>query len=234
MAISCDRVSILTLYQEIAPQAFPSVTTACGLAMTDREDCSDSPECGGRFRAFCGTARRPFPTVKNVGTPLPGCPDRTISRKSRWKFLPSPMPSPGGRVAPKGSGEECGRQSESQYKRTDLIPSRTLGGGLQISVIVRLPPAFLISHGTAYGGTMTASPRGKRWTLPRQRFLENESPPRWRWAFYVSFQGIDGLSCGLYGVGGGVLAVEFAGHRQAHRDALPAEAHGAGFGLLGA
>ena len=28
------------------------------------------------------------------------------------------IPSPGGRVAPKGSGEECGRKSESLYNIT--------------------------------------------------------------------------------------------------------------------
>ena len=35
------------------------------------------------------------------------------------------------------------------------------GGGLHIPKIVTLPPAFLISHGTAYGGTMIASPPGE-------------------------------------------------------------------------
>ena len=34
VAISCAIVQSRTVYQEIAPQAFPSVTTAFGLAMT--------------------------------------------------------------------------------------------------------------------------------------------------------------------------------------------------------
>jgi hypothetical protein len=35
-----------------------------------------------------------------------------------------------------------------------------------------LPAAHLISHGTAFGGTMTASPRGEAfWALPRQKFF---------------------------------------------------------------
>ena len=33
------------------------------------------------------------------------------------------IPSPGGRVAPKGSGEECGRKAESQHNQTDLCQS---------------------------------------------------------------------------------------------------------------
>ena len=33
------------------------------------------------------------------------------------------IPSPGGRVAPKGSGEECGRKAESQRNQTDLCQS---------------------------------------------------------------------------------------------------------------
>ena len=32
----------------------------------------------------------------------------------------APNPSPGGKVAPKGSDEECGRSSESQNNITDL------------------------------------------------------------------------------------------------------------------
>ena len=47
------------------------------------------------------------------------------------------------------------------------------------------------------------------------------------------FQGIDGLPCGLDGGGGGVLAVEFAGHGQAHGHALALKLHGAGLGSLG-
>ena len=47
------------------------------------------------------------------------------------------------------------------------------------------------------------------------------------------FQGIDGLPCGLYGGGGGVLAVEFAGHGQAHGHAVALEFHGTGLGSLG-
>ena len=34
MGISWNYLRIRARYQEIAPQAFPSVTTACGLAMT--------------------------------------------------------------------------------------------------------------------------------------------------------------------------------------------------------
>ena len=56
--------------------------------------------------------------------------------------------------------------------------------------------------------------------------------PAFRRALHL-FQGIDGLPCGLYGGGGGVLAVEFAGHGQAHGHALALEFHGAGLGSLG-
>ena len=50
---------------------------------------------------------------------------------------------------------------------------------------------------------------------------------------YGLFQGIDGLPRGLDGGGGGVLAVEFAGHGQAHGHALALKLHGAGLGSLG-
>ena len=35
------------------------------------------------------------------------------------------IPSPGGRVAPKGSGEECGQEPESKYNIKDLLLSWT-------------------------------------------------------------------------------------------------------------
>ena len=107
------------------------------------------PRFSGNGGFYCGNRRDTRPRVS-------GPPQAAI-------------PSPGERVAPKGSGEEFGQQSESQYQRTDLLSSRTLGGGLQISVIVRLPPAFLISHQSVPKSRLaTASPRGKRWALPRR------------------------------------------------------------------
>ena len=36
------------------------------------------------------------------------------------------IPSPGGRVAPKGSGEECGQEPESKYNIKDLLLSWTI------------------------------------------------------------------------------------------------------------
>ena len=71
---------------------------------------------------------------------------------------PSGNSPPGG---PKGSGEECGRKSESQHKRTDLLPGRSSGGGLQISVIVSYRPHSSSVMGPPWGEPMTASPRGK-------------------------------------------------------------------------
>ena len=52
-------------------------------------------------------------------------------------------------------------------------------------------------------------------------------------ARFVSFQGIHSGPCGPDGIGGCVLAVEFAGHGQAHGHALPDEFHGAGLALFG-
>ena len=60
-----------------------------------------------------------------------------------------PIPSPGGRVAPKGSGEECGRKAESLSSVTGLLSgwSSYLGAGLYVFGRPALPPAFLFSQG---------------------------------------------------------------------------------------
>ena len=38
----------------------------------------------------------------------------------KWRSDTHQIPSPGGRVAPKGSGEECGRKPEMQYNISDF------------------------------------------------------------------------------------------------------------------
>ena len=40
-----------------------------------------------------------------------------------FRFEEKSIPSPGERVAPKGSGEECGRKPESQHNKTGLLQS---------------------------------------------------------------------------------------------------------------
>ena len=59
VAISWYTVRICTMAQEIAPQAFPSVTTSdfALLAMTEWVHGADSPGCGGCLSWDCGTAR---------------------------------------------------------------------------------------------------------------------------------------------------------------------------------
>ena len=59
--------------------------------------------------------------------------------------LPNPL-SRGEGGPRRGSGEEFGHKTERQHKRTDLLLSRSSGGGLEISGVVKLPPAFLFSQ----------------------------------------------------------------------------------------
>ena len=41
-----------------------------------------------------------------------------------------------------------------------------------MAIILTFPPAFLFSHEIALGDFMTASPRGKRWVLPHQKYFD--------------------------------------------------------------
>ena len=103
------------------------------------------------------------------------------------------IPSPGGRVARvSGSGEECGRKSESPHNITDLLQGRSLwlGVGLCIFKIVTLPPAFLFSHQSVPKSRLaTASPRGKRFGAARRN--AGDGVP-----YGVGGAGIAGASCG--------------------------------------
>ena len=98
-----------------------------------------------------------------------GCPHATTApRRIRTEF---PNPLPRGEGGPKGRVRNAGGNMKVSKKRTDLHPSRSSGGGLQIFIIVRLPPAFLISHQSVPKSRLvTASPRGKRLVLPHQCF----------------------------------------------------------------
>ena len=81
------------------------------------------------------------------------------------------IPSPGERVAPKGSGEECGRKPKSLYRITDLFRGwkSYLAAGLWVPGHPMLPPAFLFSHQSVPKSRLaTASPRGKRFCASRQ------------------------------------------------------------------
>ena len=84
VGISWDMLQIRTVYQEIAPQAFPSVTTAFGLAMTavvgdwsffrrggtSRPPCQRGQllNCRKQFRSggFSGRAVRIRPTLRRI------------------------------------------------------------------------------------------------------------------------------------------------------------------------
>ena len=89
------------------------------------------------------------------------------------------IPSPGGRVAPKGSGEECGRKAESSYNITDLFRGVVVGTRSRSSrsrssnVTARIP---LQSWKSLWAISMTASPRGKRFSAPAGRRAILESP----------------------------------------------------------
>ena len=73
-----------------------------------------------------------------------GCPHATTApRRIRTEF---PNSLPRGVGGAKGRVRNAGGNMKVSKKRTDLHPSRSSGGGLQIFIIVRLPPAFLISH----------------------------------------------------------------------------------------
>ena len=98
-------------------------------------------------------------------TPFGGICQRTtgcftkLHRGCGKSFRHSPIPSPGGRVARRaGRGIRAETYKPEQHHRPppELPLRQHLVGGLHISEIITLPPAFLISHGTAYGGTMTA------------------------------------------------------------------------------
>ena len=69
MAISWYIVRICTISQEIAPQAFPSVTTAFGLAMTE-EVGSRRGFAGGRRSIGCiprnGTGAVPYRPISHL------------------------------------------------------------------------------------------------------------------------------------------------------------------------
>ena len=70
-------------------------------------------------------------------------------------------PSPGEKVALKGSEEECGRKTESLYNLSGLLTGceSHIRESLQVSRFDRVSPAFLFSHRLM---AATASPRGKR------------------------------------------------------------------------
>ena len=49
----------------------------------------------------------------------------------KWRSDTHQIPSPGGRVAPKGSGEECGRKPDMQYNMSGLLKGRMRNETLQ-------------------------------------------------------------------------------------------------------
>ena len=109
----------------------------------------------------------------------PGVSGPRCKQKGQVKISAFPNALPRGEGGPRrGSGEEFGQESESQYKQTDLLKSRSAGGGLQISLIVRLPPAFLISHQSVPKSRLaTASPPGEAMGASRQMVFDSEKSP---------------------------------------------------------
>ena len=117
-----------------------------------------------------------------VGTPLPRCPRYWGLRSGHpGRGVPTvtkcaqPYSLPRGEGGPKGRVRNSGRNLKVSTNEQTSSQVEVQEEVFRFSVIVRLPPAFLISHGTAYGGTMTASPRGKRWALRAGRFYETKN-----------------------------------------------------------
>ena len=73
-----------------------------------------------------------------------GCTSETAAAGRIRTEFPNALPR--GEGGPKGRVRNAGGNMKVSKKRTDLHPSRSSRGGLQIFIIVRLPPAFLISH----------------------------------------------------------------------------------------
>ena len=118
----------------------------------------------------------------------------------------NPNPSPGGKVAPKGSDEECGRRPESSYNITDLLHGwiSLPGVGLCVSGHPTLPPAFLISHQSVPKSRLvTASPRGKRLGCSRtRRFFDSlRGPHHSVRSFSISVGAIQESPADAFGIG---------------------------------